>query len=232
MASIQTNSSGKLVMKFTSTPSPNPSPSAPSPNPPQSTPSPDLSMRFSLLPHRSSYLSPELKIQYEQVFFKEIPQTPHFSPLSKLNDENKEGVMLGWDISFLTFVRKLQNSADPSIFLSELKTYTDQLAEFETMGYEVSKLRERLHVLIRKANKHIMLKHAVHEAEEEEKEKTTKAKCQECRIQDLEEDLKKARKLWESQKSDIQKTNMKKRKFVEDATENVREFKKSAKSPL
>ncbi|KAI3977595.1 hypothetical protein MKX01_000508, partial [Papaver californicum] len=184
MASIQRSSNSKLVLKFASSSSPNPSQST--------TPSPDLSTRFVLVPHRSSNLSPELKIQYEQVFFTEIPQNPHFQPLSHLSDEFKEGVMLGWDVSFLTFVRKLRNFSDPSHFLADLKTYTDQLTEFEKMGYEVSKLRERLKVLQMLCEQDQMLKDAIHEVEEEAKERAGKAKCQEFRIQDLEEELKKA----------------------------------------
>ncbi|XP_026439260.1 DUF724 domain-containing protein 5-like [Papaver somniferum] len=232
MRSIQRSSSSRLVLGLAASSSPNPSQPTPTPNPSQPTPYPDLSMRFSLVSHRSSNLSPELRIQYEQVFFKDIPQNLHFRPLSHLTDETKQGVMLGWDLSFLTFVRKLQNSADPSIFLAELKTYTDQLSEFKNMGYTVSKLRERLIVLETRASRDKLLKDAIHELEKEEKEKVRKAECLESSIKELEEQVRRARNSLALQKSYIEETNMKKMRFIEDAAKNQKEFKKSAHAPL
>ncbi|XP_026429508.1 DUF724 domain-containing protein 5-like [Papaver somniferum] len=172
----------------------------------QSTASSDVSMEFSLIPpHRSSYLSPELKVLDDQVF-EQIPQIPHFLPLSNFSEKIKQGIKLGLDLSFVRFVQKLQNSDDPSIFLDQLENHTTELDDFEHMGYEVTKLRVRLNVLREKAEQDLLLRLQIDELEEEATEKAAKAKIEEIRVVEME-----------------------KVKLMEDATRNSIEFKKSSK---
>ncbi|KAI3948145.1 hypothetical protein MKX01_014744 [Papaver californicum] len=225
----RTNSNSRALARISVT-SPNHSPTQST----QSTsttsaPSPDASKQQSgLVNHRSSSLSPELRILYQQVFTS-FPQNPHFNPLSNFTEETKEGLKLGLDVSFITFVKKFHIPVDePSVFLAEVETYTKQLAEFENMGYDVSKLKERLNLLRRRAEQHKALKFAIDELQEEEKEKEAKVETQEFRLKEIEEETKRITKSLQLQKIEIENVNMKKRKIMEDSTKNMNEFKRFA----
>ncbi|XP_026429510.1 DUF724 domain-containing protein 5-like [Papaver somniferum] len=185
----------------------------------------DVSMKLSLVPppHRSSYLSPELKAQYDQVF-EQIPQNPHFTPLSNFTDKTKEGFKLGFDLSFVWFVEKIRNSYDPSIFLGQLQSFTTQLNEFECMGYEVTKLRERLNALKELAERDALLKLQIDELEKEETEETAKAKVEEIRVEEMEKEVSRAKQKLRALKSNMFFINLKKKKLIEDAAMNLTEF--------
>ncbi|KAI3935619.1 hypothetical protein MKW92_018866 [Papaver armeniacum] len=158
MASNQRSSNSKntrLVVNISS------SSSSSKPTPSHSPP-PGLALKFPLVyDHRSSSLSPELKIFYDQVFTA-LPQTPHFNPLANISSsENiKEGIKLGYDIAFLNLVMKFHNIGDPCAFLSEAEeeSCTKEFKEFEDMGYDLTKIKEKFNLLKRKVEQEKLLK--------------------------------------------------------------------------
>ncbi|KAI3893915.1 hypothetical protein MKX03_020098 [Papaver bracteatum] len=128
---------------------------------PSQSPPPGLTMKFPLVhDHRSSSLSPELKVFYDQVFTA-LPQTPHFNPLANItSSENiKEGIKLGYDIAFLNLVMKFHNIVDPCSFLSEAEeeSCTTEFKEFEDMGYDLTKIKQKFNLLKRKVEQEKLL---------------------------------------------------------------------------
>ncbi|KAI3890464.1 hypothetical protein MKX03_025006 [Papaver bracteatum] len=232
----RSNSNSSRALARISVSSPNHSPTQ-STSTSTSAPSPDVSKTQQqqqpqpavvAVNHRSSSLSPDLRSLYQQVFTS-FPQNPHFNPLSNFTEETKEGLKLGLDVSFVNFVKKFHIPVEePSVFLAEVETYTKQLAEFENMGYDVSKLKERLNLLRRRAEQHKALKFAIDELQEEEKEKEAKVEAQEFRLKEIEEENKRITKALQLQKIEIENVNMKKRKIMEDSSRNMSEFKRFA----
>ncbi|XP_026452322.1 DUF724 domain-containing protein 5-like [Papaver somniferum] len=136
-------------------------------------------MTFPLIYHRSSSLSHELRLLYDQIFTA-LPQTPHFNPLGNLSSDNfKEGIKLGYDISFINLVMKFGDFVDLNTFLlSDVESYTKEFKEFEEMGYDVSKLRNRFNQLNIKAEQDKELKNAMEKLEEEDKHRKAKIESQ------------------------------------------------------
>ncbi|RZC89766.1 hypothetical protein C5167_035763 [Papaver somniferum] len=229
----RSNSNSSRALARISVSSPNHSPTQ-STSTSTSAPSPDVSKQQQepqpavAVNHRASSLSPDLRSLYQQVFTS-FPQNPHFNPLSNFTEETKEGLKLGLDVSFVNFVKKFHIPVEePSVFLAEVETYTKQLAEFENMGYDVTKLKERLNLLRRRAEQHKALKFAIDELQEEEKEKEAKVEAQEFRLKEIEEENKRITKALQLQKIEIENVNMKKRKIMEDSSRNINEFKRFA----
>ncbi|KAG9446508.1 hypothetical protein H6P81_012636 [Aristolochia fimbriata] len=90
-------------------------------------------------------LSPELRALRDQLF-SAVPQNPHYYPLEVHGSEIREGMKLGLDIAFVLLSEKIRN-VDPINFREGKDGFGNHLSELETMGYNVSKLRERLNSL-------------------------------------------------------------------------------------
>ncbi|KAI3924242.1 hypothetical protein MKW98_032443, partial [Papaver atlanticum] len=180
MASTKGSSTtkGRIALKVKSSTSPVVPPTPSRPPPP-----PGLTLKIPLVYHRSTSLSPELKLLYDQVF-KALPQTPHFNPLEKLSctENMKEGLKLGLDVFFLHLIMKLCKPVDPFTFLSEVESYTKEFKGFEEYGYDLTKVKDRFNLLKRRAEQEKPLKDEVEKLEKEEKDGEANIEHQELRL--------------------------------------------------
>ncbi|MCL7047630.1 hypothetical protein MKW94_000425, partial [Papaver nudicaule] len=94
----------------------------------------------------SSALCPQLNLLYDQIFTA-LPQVPHFNPLSKYSENIREGIKQGYDIAFVKLVERFQNFADPATFLAEVEDLNREFKEFEEVGYDLTKVKERFNLL-------------------------------------------------------------------------------------
>ncbi|RCV38524.1 hypothetical protein SETIT_8G149800v2 [Setaria italica] len=79
--------------------------------------------------------------------FKVIPQQPHFNPLQLENPGLREGRAFGLMVSFVTIVKKLNNSTidDSEASFQEMKS---TLSELEANGFSVQTLQSFLAKMI------------------------------------------------------------------------------------
>ncbi|XP_026380770.1 DUF724 domain-containing protein 7-like [Papaver somniferum] len=228
MASNSNKINGRLVLKTPSSSSSSPK----QPPTPSQSPPPGVTMKLPQVnDHRSSFLSPELKIFYDQVFTA-LPQTPHFNPLENFRSMNiKEGIKVGCDIAFLNLVMKFHNLVDPSSFLSDEQKFTEEFNEFEKLGYELSKIRERFNLLKRRAEQEKALKDEAEKLEKEKKEREEKVEEKEFLLLELAAETAKVGNEVKMERSEIESIDFKRRKIMETSNMNENEFRKLAKFP-
>lgn len=121
--------------------------------------------------------------------FKLIPQKPHFLPLESCKEEYREGLAIGYMITFSSLVEKiakLQLGDPKTIFDSCLET----LIELEKHGFNVEAVRIRLYELVSLKEKQGQLQDESNEAASQLTERIEEKKKIDDEIVELEKKIK------------------------------------------
>ena len=81
--------------------------------------------------------------------FQKMPQRPHFRPLEKYKEDNREGLAIGYMVTFTSVVERisqLQFSSPTSTIISTLET----LSDLKNNGFDVGSISGRLKELLSK----------------------------------------------------------------------------------
>ncbi|XP_059311777.1 DUF724 domain-containing protein 3-like isoform X1 [Lycium ferocissimum] len=79
--------------------------------------------------------------------FRRIPQKPHFNPLENCKESSREGVAIGYMVTFLSIVERTSrlHYDDPRSTIQEI---LETLSDLETQGFDVQLVRDRLTELL------------------------------------------------------------------------------------
>ncbi|KAJ8573678.1 hypothetical protein K7X08_010189 [Anisodus acutangulus] len=79
--------------------------------------------------------------------FKRIPQKPHFNPLENCKESSREGLAIGYMVTFLSIVERTSrlHYDDPRSTIQEI---LETLSDLETHGFDVELVRDRLTELL------------------------------------------------------------------------------------
>ncbi|KAG8389591.1 hypothetical protein BUALT_Bualt02G0245000 [Buddleja alternifolia] len=87
--------------------------------------------------------------------FQRIPQRPHFQPLEQFKESSREGLAIGYMVSFSSVVEKASKLQlnDPQSITDECDDILETLSELERQGFDVKVVQDRVTKLLEMKDK-------------------------------------------------------------------------------
>ncbi|KAK4372415.1 hypothetical protein RND71_007799 [Anisodus tanguticus] len=85
--------------------------------------------------------------------FRRIPQKPHFNPLENCKESSREGLAIGYMVTFLSIIERTSrlHYDDPRSTIQEI---LETLSDLETHGFDAQLVRDRLNELLLMKDEH------------------------------------------------------------------------------